>query len=74
MPPQTHLPLLKPGVHTLTYGPESNTAGKPKHVVSIIIESLSNGVKVDKSQMKYEAPFVGRAAPTTDMYAGGVWA
>ena len=70
---QTHLALIKPGVHTLTYGPRGNTAGMEKHVQSIIITELPHTVNVEKPLVAFAVPFVGAAAPTVDMAAGGVW-
>jgi hypothetical protein len=70
----TLLPLMEAGTHTLTYGPEGNTAGKPKHVQSIIITDNTIAQNVGKTLVLLESPFIGAAAPTTDMWAGGVWA
>lgn len=69
----TLLPLLKPGTHTITYGPEGNTSGKPKHVQSFIITGTPHETTVEKSRVVLTASMEAAAAPTTDMFAGGVW-
>jgi len=69
----THLALLKPGAHTLTYGPEGNTTGKPKHVQAILITALPHTITVKKDLVVWEATWEAAAAPSTNMYAGGVW-
>lgn len=70
----TLLPLIKPGVHAVTYGPEDNTTGKPKHVQSFIFEGAPHQVQVDKQMVQYSVSGSAAAAPTTDMFNGGVWA
>lgn len=58
---------------TLTYGPEGNTAGKPKHVQSFIVTGAPHTVSVTKDAVVWDISLEAAAAPTTDMYAGGVW-
>lgn len=69
----TILPLVAPGAHTLTYGPEGNSAGKPKHVQAIIISGAPHTVAVSKDMVVFDVSFEAAAAPTTDMFNGGVW-
>jgi hypothetical protein len=69
----TILPLVAPGAHTVTFGPEGSANGKPKHVQSFIIEGAGHTVAVSKSHVVFSVSGSGAAAPTTDMYAGGVW-
>lgn len=69
----TDLPLIEVGTHTYTYGPEGTNTGKPKHVQSFICTGVSHGLTVDKQHVILEASLEAAAAPTTDMYAGGVW-
>lgn len=70
----TIIPLIKPGVHTVTYGPEGNATGKPKHVGSFIFEGASHEVNVAKNFVIFSVSATAAGAPTTDMYEGGVWA
>lgn len=71
----THIQTLAAGsTYTVVYGPESNTAGKPKHEQSFLFTKLS-GPKQDvaKKLLTWEADIEGAAAPVTDIYAGGTF-
>jgi hypothetical protein len=70
----TLLPLVKPGVHTITFGSEGNATGKPKHVQSFIITGTPHTISVEKALVLLEASMEAAATPSTDMFAGGVWA
>ncbi|MCZ7539711.1 MAG: hypothetical protein M5U29_07360 [Anaerolineae bacterium] len=70
----TQLLLFKPGAHTVTYGPEGNAAGKPKHVQSFIFTGAPFEVNVEKTPVVFSVSGEGAAAPTTDIFNGGVWA
>lgn len=70
----TNLPLIKVGAHTMTYGPEGTTVGKPKHVHPIIITGAPHKTTVGKEFVVFQVPFSSAGAPTTDMFSGGVWA
>ena len=70
----TYIPLMKAGAHTLTLGVEGNGTGKPKHVQAVLFTGLPLTVTVGKDLVLYESSWEGAAAPTTDMFAGGVWA
>ena len=69
----TILSLLKPGTHTITYGPENNVAGKPKHVQAVIITQAPHTVSVTKEHVIFDVQFEASGAPSTDMFNGGVW-
>lgn len=69
----TILPLIEVGTHTLTYGPEGSATGKPKHVQSIIITGAPHTVAVSKDMVVFDVSFEAAAAPTVDMFNGGVW-
>lgn len=69
----TMLPLVEVGTHTITYGPEGNATGKPKHVQSMIITGTPHETTVEKTRVILTASMVGAAAPSTDMFSGGVW-
>ncbi len=70
---QTLLPLLRPGVHTLTFGPEGNVTGKPKHVQAFVLKEAPLKQDVGKSLVTFTITGEAAGAPTTDMYNGGVW-
>lgn len=57
----------------LTYGPEGNTSGKPKHVQDFLITSAPHTISVSKDAVVWDVAMDAAGAPTTDMYAGGVW-
>jgi hypothetical protein len=69
----TDLPLLEPGVHTVTYGPEGTAPGKPKHVQSFVFTGAPFEVNVEKTPVVITVTGEGAAAPTTDIFSGGVW-
>lgn len=69
----TILPLIEVGTHTITIGPEGTTAGKPKHVQAFIITGVSLPISVNKTTVSQVVAGTASAAPTTDMYSGGVW-
>jgi len=67
------LALLK-GSHTITYGQQGSAVGKPKHVLPVILTGISHTTQVSKEMVVYTVNGDAASAPTTDMYAGGVWA
>lgn len=67
------LALIK-GTHTITYGLEGNGSGNPKHVQSFILNGQPHTTNVDKSMVTYAVSGMAADAPSTDMFAGGVWA
>ena len=64
---------LRPGRHSVTYGPEGNIAGKPKHVKDFIFNNLPLGQNIDKSEVEFNVGGDLADVPTVDMYNGGVW-
>lgn len=71
---QTILPVIKPGTHTVIYGPEGNAAGKPKHQQSFIFTEVPTGGNYEKSDARvFSISAEAAAAPTYDMYAGAVF-
>ena len=68
------LTLIAVGSHAFIYGPEGNASGKPKHTQTMIIESAPHEVGVEKPLVAYSVSAVGAAAPSDNMFAGGVWA
>jgi len=68
------LTLIAPGVHTITYGIEGNATGNPKHVQSFIITGAPHETNVEKGLVMYSVSAEQAAAPSTDMFASGVWA
>jgi hypothetical protein len=68
------LTLLNPGLHTFVVGLEGNASGKPKHTQSMVIEGAPFETTVEKPMVNYSVSAVGADTPTTNMFAGGVWA
>lgn len=62
----TYLARLKPGtVQTLVYGPEGNTAGKPKDEVSVIVASVDGpNPTINKDMVMFSLSLQGAATPT----------
>lgn len=61
-------------VVAITFGPEGNTAGKPKHVQSFKINSVngpSPNHKKDAVMLEYD--LVAAGAPTSDIYTGATF-
>jgi hypothetical protein len=69
----TLLTKLRPGVHTVEYGAEGGSTGKPRHVQSMILTDSPFEVRSEKHPVAFELRFVGADAPTVDMFAGGVY-
>jgi len=66
--------LLAPGtLHTLEYGPEGNVSTKPRHVQQIVWSDGGFTQKVVKDKVMFAMSAVGAAAPTVDMFSGGVY-
>ena len=71
----TWLPLLKPGEHTVIWGPEGNATGKPKHEQKFIFESAPLSGNYEQSEARtVPVSGVSSEAPTTDFWAGGTFA
>ncbi len=71
---QAYIQKLKPGqVVSIEYGPEGNTSGKPKHVQDFRLGKVSHKTDVKKSAVMHELEGSSTGAPSTDMYAGGVY-
>jgi len=66
----TYETLLKPGIHTLDYGPEGNTGGKPEHTQSIHIGSAAMSQQVTKTLVQFTCSWAGAAAPTKNILNG----
>lgn len=59
----TILPLVEVGTHTFIIGIDGNTAGRPKHQQSMIIEGNPISMNVTKELMAFSISAVGAAAP-----------
>lgn len=68
------LTLITPGSHAVIFGLEGNATGKPKHTQTFIFEGAPFGTEVEKGMVLYSVSGSGAAAPSDDMFAGGVWA
>ena len=70
----TIMQLFAPGTTaTVIYGPEGSAAGKPKHQQSFIFTGAPHTVSVGKDEVVWDISGEAADAPTTDLYAGGVW-
>lgn len=64
-----YLATLKPGqVITVVYGPEGNTAGKPKHEQLMHIESVTTGNKSVKDAVIFDIEMKGADTPTAIIF------
>lgn len=57
----------------IEFGPESNVPGKPRHVQTFVIESISMEEDVEKQEMTFDISASGADAPTADLFAGAVY-
>lgn len=70
----TYRSVLTPGtIATLTYGPESNTAGKPKFEGSMHLSSVSQVQSITKGKVAFECTFEQAAVPTATIEGGDVF-
>lgn len=70
----TLLPLIRPGRHTVVYGPEGNGAGKPKHEQAFIFTGRPSTGNMQQSELRvFAVAGVADGAPTTDIDAGGTF-
>jgi hypothetical protein len=70
---QAYIQRLKPGVHSIEFGPEGNTSGKPRHVQSFIITAAPFSVEVSKTEVAFSISGEAADAPSVDMMAGQVY-
>jgi len=71
---QTYIQRLKPGLHSIEFGPEGNTSGKPRHVQNFIISAAPFSVEVSKTEVAFSISGEAADAPSVDMMASGVYA
>lgn len=58
----------------IEFGPESNVAGKPRHVQTFNVTSIEGPEKtVEKGAVEFSLQAESTAAPSVNMYAGGVY-
>jgi hypothetical protein len=70
----SYIQKLKPGaVVSMEYAPDGRTAGKPKHIQSVIVDSVDGEQNVDKSPFIWSGSLLGAAAPSFDMWAGATY-
>lgn len=66
---------MVPGVYTIVLGPEGSTSGNPKHEGTFVLESASDIKKsVEPEMTVISMSYKGAAAPSTNIFAGGVFA
>lgn len=59
---------------TVAYGPENNTAGKPRHEQIFKINSITGpSPNYKKDAVMLEFDMIGADEPTHDMYRGATW-
>jgi hypothetical protein len=69
----SYIQTLKPGLHTIEYGPESNVTGKPKHIQKFILTEAPHGIEIEKSEVLFQLSFTAAEAPTFNIHDGAVW-
>lgn len=68
------LSLFRPGtIATMEYGPEGATTGKPKHLQSVHISSVSAQQSARIEMVTLDIAGEGSDTPTTDMFNGGAY-
>lgn len=70
---QAQFAMLRPGIHTVVFGPEGNGTGKPKHEQSFLFTEAPLGQDVKKKEVVFTVSGAGADAPSVDMYNGGVF-
>lgn len=71
---QTYIQKLAVGqVISIEYGPEGNSAGKPRHVQTFNVTGAAHTVSVDKSAVTFEFTGESAAAPSFNLFAGAVY-
>lgn len=66
--------LGRGSVIPIVYGPEGNTAGKPKHDQDFLVTAISGpSVGHDKPAVLFEMTVVSSGAPRSNIYAGDTW-
>lgn len=66
--------LATSGPVPLIYGPESNTAGKPKDEIPVVVESISGpSISIQKDKVVIELSLKGADTPTALIESGGVF-
>lgn len=74
IPVSTLIAKMSPGTHyAIIIGPESNTAGKPKHNQSMLLVSAPWTIEVAKSEVAFELSFEADGDPTSDFWNGDTW-
>jgi hypothetical protein len=70
----TLINLFRPGqIVAIEFGPEGNTAGKPKHVQNFIVDTMPIKIPVKKDSIVLEISMSGADAASTDMFNGGAY-
>lgn len=69
----TWLPVLRPGLHTIVFGPEGSAAGKPKHQQDFITTEAPLEISVEKDEVLFDISGEAAAPPVFDMFAGATF-
>ena len=70
---QSYVQKLRPGTYPIIFGPEGNTAGKPKHVQDMILTEAPFSVEVEKAEVAFQLSFEAAAAPSFSIFNGAVF-
>lgn len=66
--------LVQASQYTVTYGPESNTAGKPKFECDMILTGVDGpNPTIDKTKVMFEVSFEAADAPTDTIEGGSTF-
>jgi hypothetical protein len=61
-------------VVSLEWGPQGASSGKPRHVQNVLITASNmTEFNVDKAMIEFDITCEGAAAPSVDMWSGGVY-
>lgn len=69
----TWLALLKPGRHTVEFGPEGNSTGKPRHLQDFIFTSAPLEIDVTKQEVVFDISGDGADPAIYDMFNGATF-
>ena len=69
----TYIQKLTPGIHSIEFGPEGATSGKPRHVQSFLITGAPIEISIEKTKVAFSVSATAADAPSVDIMAGGVY-
>lgn len=69
----TQMALFKGGIHSVEFGIQGSASGKPRHVQNFLFTEVPLETDVGKKMVAFSISAVGAAAPSVNMYNGGVY-